>query len=355
VYRERGLRAILIAALILTVASIGVSAGATRSAPFQASGLEGGPARFQDRILTGKRLPASALASRFWGGTITASDGEKVAVQVSDSYPADPAFPQSIADFLVQLYHGAELQDATLFIFSPDELVRICGSAESGCYDPRTKAIFAPGTDLPGGVSRETFLAHEYGHHVANSRSNPPWPALSWGPKRWATTEDVCARKRQGTAFPGDLGDHYHLNPGEAWAETYRLLNFQKTSWPTWQFTPFQADQSFAPDTTAFAAAKADVLQPWTAPTQTTLSGRLAPPKTTRVLRRRIATPLDGLVTVRLGRAPLGTTVALESPTGAVLRRPGKRVTYTACGARSLVVVVRATRPGAFAVGVSKP
>src|SRR5262249_47341250 len=118
---------------------------------------------------------------------------------------------------------------------------------------------------------------------------------------------------------------------------------------------PSRGDRRSPPDRPASAAAKRDVPQPGTAPTQTTLSGRLAPPKTTRVVRRRIATPLDGLVRVRLGRAPFGTTVALESSAGVVLRKPGKRVTYTVCGSRSLVVVVRATPPGAFAVAGSKP
>src|SRR5207244_4852083 len=35
----------------------------------------------------------------------------------------------------------------------------------------------------------------------------------------------ICARAAHGLAFPGDEGAHYALNPGEAFAETYRMLN----------------------------------------------------------------------------------------------------------------------------------
>jgi hypothetical protein len=204
-------------------------------------------------------------------------------------------------------------------------------------------------------ISKETILAHEYGHYVADSRLNPPWSSFDWGPKRWATVENVCARTKQGSAFPGDESDHYSLNPGEAWAETYRLLNFQKLNWPGWVFTPFRVDESFAPGPAAFAAAKADVLTPWTAPRVKTLSGRLTAASRIRPLRRKIAAPLDGLVSIRLARAPLGTTIALESLTGSVLRRPAKRLSYTVCGSRSLVHVLRAAHSGAFSVSFSVP
>jgi hypothetical protein len=352
-------RAVAIAALVVfAVAGLGSPGKAvlsTQPAGFGAAGLQGGPLRLRDRVLVGPRLPAAALAARFWGGPVTASTGEMVNVQVSDSYPVDPAFQQSIADFLAQLYHGSELQAAVFYVGTPAEVGRYCGSGEGGCYQQGMRRLFVPGEDLPGPISKETILAHEYGHYVADNRLNPPWPSLDWGPKRWATGENVCARRKQGTAFPGDESDHYSLNPGEAWAETYRLLNFQKLNWPGWVFSPSQVDPSFSPGPAAFAAAKDDVLTPWTAPRVRTVTGHLTAASRTRPLRRKIVTPLDGLVTVRLGRAPVGATVAIESPTRIVLRRPARRLTYTVCGSRSLVLVVRAGRPGTFSLAVSTP
>src|SRR5438034_7045369 len=91
-------------------------------------------------------------------------------------------------------------------------------------------AAVAPGVELPDGTSKETVLVHELGHNVAANRDNAPWSAVDWGTKRWATYMNVCARHDAGTAFPGDEADHYLLNPGEAFAETYRLLNFQLLS-----------------------------------------------------------------------------------------------------------------------------
>jgi hypothetical protein len=305
-------------------------------------------------MLPGLRIPARALPGEYWGGPVTASTGETVEVHVSDSYPVDPAFQRGIADFLTALYHGSELPAVKVYVATPDEVNGLCGAGEGGCYQPGFRRIFTPGEDLAGGLSKETILAHEYGHYVADNRLNPPWASLDWGPKRWASAESVCARAKQKTAFPGDESGHYALNPGEAWAETYRLLNYEHLRRPDWKFTAFRVDPSFSPDAAAFAAAQEDVLHPWSAPTTTSFSGRFAAtPK--RPVRRTIATPLDGVVSVQLGRAPAGTTVALESPGGAILRRPARRVDYTVCGLRRLVLVVRATRPGVFTATISKP
>ena len=74
------------------------------------------------------------------------------------------------------------------------------------------------------GVSPDEVVRHEYGHHIALNRINSPWLAVSWGPKNWASASSVCRRAADGSAYPGDEGDNYRLNPGAAWAETYRLL-----------------------------------------------------------------------------------------------------------------------------------
>ena len=76
--------------------------------------------------------------------------------------------------------------------------------------------------DAVGGITPTSVAAH--GHHIAANRSNAPWLALDWGTKRWATRMSICARRGARTAFPGDEGDNYSLNPGEAFAEAYRVL-----------------------------------------------------------------------------------------------------------------------------------
>ena len=374
---RRALVATLLASALaagsFAVAAMGSSA--RRPDVLELSRLQGSDVAFHDTTLPARpHVSAFALQSSFWGGPITAADGETVNVNISDSYPVDPALQQSAADFLVQLDHGSELQTVNVYLITLPELQQICGQSAGGCYDPQQRRLFAPGEDLPSGTSTETILAHEYGHHIANSRFNPPWPAVDWGPKRWATTVNVCGRTNQGTAFPGDEGENYLLNPGEAWAETYRLLNYQKTTWPSWSFTAWNVDQSFYPDATVLASAREDVLNPWAANIVTTLAGRFVAPKPKVVARktkptkmqpakllklapwkRTITVPLDGTVVLNLSKAPAGATVALSDPMGTVLAGPARRVSTTDCGARSLVATVKATKAGAFSLVVSTP
>src|SRR5439155_24542812 len=104
-----------------------------------------------------------------------------------------------------------------------DEVTSICSSDADACYDPQSETIVLPGEPPPDATPVEELAAHEYGHHVANNRDNPPWDAETWGPKRWASYEGVCPRVRNGTAFPGDEGANYDLNPGEGFAESYRV------------------------------------------------------------------------------------------------------------------------------------
>jgi hypothetical protein len=363
--------------LVLTLGAAIAAATASAQRPhlFELSQLQGGSVSFRDTTFpAGGSLKAFELSASSWGGPITAADGETVNINVSDSYPVDPALPQSVADFLVQLDHGSELSTVNIYLVTLPELQQICGRGAGGCYDGEQKRLYAPGEDLPNGPSNETILAHEYGHHVASSRFNLPWPAIDWGPKRWATAAGVCERTKQGTAVPGDEGASYLLNPGEAWAETYRLLNYQKTAWPNWAFTPWNVDESFYPDATVLAAAREDVLNPWTTNTVTVLTGRFVAPKPKvtanrpkaknpqpakpvklALWKRTVSVPLDGTVVVRLTRAPIGTTVTLSEPNGTVLGLPAKRVSTTDCGSRSIVATVKATRAGAFSLIVSTP
>src|SRR6185436_19693881 len=120
---------------------------------------------------------------------------------------------------------------------------------------------------------------------------NTPWLAFAWGTKRWASYANVCQRTTDGSAFPGDEGSNYRLNPGEAFAETYRILNEQ--AWGQGPFWLDVVDQSFVPDQAAIDAVRADVETPWQVPTVSYKHGRFSKNRV-RVRSFLIATPLDG-------------------------------------------------------------
>jgi hypothetical protein len=296
-------------------------------------------------------------ASGSWGGTYRTAAGEHVTVRVSDAYPLDEALAQRWADYLGSLVHGPELSLVRLYLAPLAEVAKICGPEALGCYGDNE--IIATG-DPVGAVSPTQIVAHEYGHHVAAHRANAPWNPIDWGPKRWATYAGICARARAGTAFPGDEDSHYLLNPGEGFAEVYRLLNETRAgatafAWPV-------VDQSFYPDASALQAAEEDVLEPWTSPSSSTKRARFRS-NGSRSSWFSITTPLDGDVHVRL-TMPLGAAyelTVLESD-GTQLARGAlsgdRTVTADAlvCGERSLIVRVARRGPaGSFSIDLSYP
>ena len=167
------------------------------------------------------------LPGRTWsGGRYDVAGGEAVTVFVSDAYSADPTAGQRWANYLGSLVHGSELADVEAHIVTPDEVGDMCGADALGCYG--NDVLIASGEPVEG-VSPEQVVAHEYGHHIAHHRANPPWRAVDWGTKRWATHAGICPRAAQGQVFPGDEDWRYALNPGEAFAESYRILNERRS------------------------------------------------------------------------------------------------------------------------------
>src|SRR4051812_33166337 len=171
--------------------------------------------------------PAQRTAARAAGDSAPAAyrtaDGLTVSVQFSRSYDPDPEVAQSYVDFLTSLPHGAELGRLRVYIATPNEVRKACGGVAGtlACYDPSADTMTVPGEQIAddgSGVTTSYVVAHEYGHHVATHRSNPPFLALNWGPKRWASQELVCINVIRGRLFPGDEGERYLANPGEAWA-----------------------------------------------------------------------------------------------------------------------------------------
>jgi hypothetical protein len=339
------LPAVLVATALLAAAI----AGAARSGPVTAAPAQPTSARSIDaQPGTALRFERLARSTATWrGGPITTSTGEVVQVQVSDSLPA--VTPEYWAEFLVQLTHGAELARLTSYHATLDEVQELCGARALGCYSRNTMISLAePAMD---GTTPEDVVRHEYGHHIALYRDNTPWRAIDWGPKNWATSATVCPKVTRGEAHPGDEGQNYALNPGEAWAEVYRLLQERKDgitagAWPI--IAP-----SFYPTEAALQAAERDVLQPWTRGSLRSFA-RTFGKRMAKVWWIPLATPLDGSLRITAA-VPRGGRyeVALVGPNRTtVLRRASgvgqrvKRIATTVCGQRSLFV--RVTQAGTF-------
>jgi len=320
----------------------------------RATTSEGGERALAARTTAGSphgslRATAFAQVPTTWrGGAITASTGEVVRVFVSDSLPAETVTPEAWAEFLVGLTHGPELGALTTYLATLAEVAELCGDNALGCY--RANRMVSLGETLPDGTTPEEVVRHEYGHHVGFHRQNPPWRAIDWGPKSWASTANVCARTARGEAYPGDGGRNYALNPGEAWAEVYRLMDERKAgiTTATWQIVA----PSFYPSDAALHAAERDVLAPWTG--ARTLSFRRslgnAGPKVWWI---PVSTPLDGnlTLTAALPRGGEQEVALVAGNRKTVLQRGqwvsqrAKRLARAVCGQRSLFV--RVTQRGA--------
>lgn len=306
----------------------------------------------------GARFYATSAAS--WGGTFTASTGERVTIRFSDSYPQDPALAQRWADFLASLLHGPELQTVTVFLTPYREVRTICGAGALACYSPGERLLVAPGEQVLADVTAESVVMHEYGHHVAESRSDAPWQAVDYGTKRWASYIQVCARTKTGELHPGsEDAATYQLNPGEGFAETYRVLNEHRlgiTESP-WDVV----SRTFYPDVTALAAVEQDVTKPWIRNSTSTSSPVLS--TRTKVRTVSVATPLDGVMQLTL-RGARRSTVALDllNASGAsvahtvVTGLASRSVNTTVCGTRSYRVRLTLQRGGGqVRLAVSKP
>ena len=302
---------------------------------------------------------ASSTARRaFVGDTYVTANGASVAVRVSEAYPDAVERGRRWAEFFSLLPHGDELAGVQISVITGPELAGACGERALGCYRPGD-LTFAD--EVLGGVAPDEVARHEYGHHVAANRSNPPWRSLDWGPKRWASAAGVCAGVKDGTLFPGNEGSHYSENPAEIWAEVYRIFAERSAGLPG-SLWPIVVGR-FYPDDVMLAAAREDVLNPWTTGTSSRYAGRFVK-RGAKVWQRAVKTPRDGTIIVTLGMpagprhsvelvAADGRTV-LSKWTGWTTR--SRTIETTVCGQRSVFVrVTRGNAPTSFTVSVSTP
>jgi hypothetical protein len=308
-------------------------------------------------VLGSAGRPSAADAPSWVGGPLRTATGESVTVYVSTTYAPEQVAPPRWAEFFAGVPHGSELASVVVRVAPPAEVAQLCGEGALGCYSARE--LVMPGEPYDG-MAPEHVARHEYGHHIASNRSNPPWRASDWGPKRWATAARICQRSQRQTAFPGDDGSHYRLDPGEAFAESYRVLAERRAgaTLDTWGLV----DPSFYPDQAALQAVERDVASPWTRSTTTRSSAQFRAGGPRRRLIP-VATPLDGELTVEL-RLPPGRldTLELLDADGRVLARGlwagtrTRRLSFVICGQRKLALRVTSVgMPGRFDLTVSRP
>ncbi len=338
------------ALLSLAVAAlVAAAAGSGYGSPARPANAHVFARSFDDNAGTAtvNRFALGALSWR--GGPIVTSTGETVTVLVSDSYAPEAVTPESWAEFLSKVVHGPEISLLTTYIAPLDEVEQLCGARALGCYSGNR--MVSIGESTVDGATPEEVIRHEYGHHVAFHRLNTPWRAVDWGPKNWASAATVCSRVSRREAFPGDEGSNYAQNPGEAWAEVYRLMDERKAGITTggWQIIA----PSFYPDEPALQAAERDVLQPWTA-ARRVVSSRTFAKTAKKVWWIPLQTPLDGdlAITALLPRGGVNEVALVGADRTTILKRAQwtgqrvKRLATTVCGQRSLFV--RVTQKGAL-------
>jgi len=344
---RRGLALLLVIVAALAVGSATPAADRTAAKRISVAGLGQGTGPIRSRVL---EKPSRRLAAQpgAFGGVYPTKSGAGVTIYSSQHYPPDDAANQAAADFVDRLVHGSEISTVRIYFAPPAEVGILCSLQEAdGCYTPATNEIVTIGEDTEWSTV-EQVLTHEYGHHVANNRLNSPWPAITHGTKRWATYVGVCQKEAEGTAFPGDEGEHYLQNPGESFAESYLHLNEVKLGLPE---SPWYYDPVFKPDAAALAAIEQDVLRPWKVSALKRWHGRFG--RRGQQAVRTFKTPLDGVFAAEL-RGPRGSSLRLSG--GGETKRLSPTLSATLiCGRRSVTTRFVAGGKGRFAAAAAIP
>ena len=172
----------LCGALLILAAAVAV--------PLAAAAVSVPTTPIRDTILPASGARQLTTSAAYWGGTVTASTGERVTIRVSDSYPQDLAVTQRWANFLASLLHGSELETVVVYLAPLREVQSICGRSALACYNPRARMLYSPGeapppaTTTPGRLSITVRSAGRRTCRSAPARA----PATSFRAPRTART-----------------------------------------------------------------------------------------------------------------------------------------------------------------------
>jgi hypothetical protein len=341
------------AALVAAAAFTGVGAADAKSPDLSALSRY---VAFKDATLSSPNRANAGPPT--WPFAELATTGETVRIHLSKRLfvTPDETAAQQWANFFASLVHGPELATLDAYLLTLREVQGVCGDGALACYG--RNEIYAPAEDPAFDLSAESVVAHEYGHHVAAHRINAPWEAIDYGTKRWATSENVCSKARKGVYYPGDESEaHYFYNPGEGFAESYRLLNERKLGLAEapWDIVT----DALYPDDTELALLEQDVIAPWTKNTTLARSGSVSSRAKSRAFV--ISTPLDGRLTVKMTSSAAKAKFRLDvlSPSAKSLAGAAgknKTVSTEICGDRAVRVRInRISGAGAFKLTISRP
>ncbi len=347
----------LILASLVALAALVLAAPAPAATPVlpDLDRLGGRPVAIDDTLLesSSARFRARTAARIDLPDPVRAVTGELVRIGVSARYSKRTLVGRSWANFFAGLVHGPELASVAVYVAPPGEVSDVCGEGSDACYSAPDNRLVIPGDRPASGVPVEEIAAHEYGHHIANSRSNYPWEAIEWGTKRWSTAQLVCQRVRAGRAFPGDQGRRYRLNPGEGFADAYRVL--VGGSWSG------LFDAAYKPTPADLALIRQDVLDPWRENVVEVREGSFTATGPS-VQRFDFTAALDGRLKLTLkGAREQDVDLYLYDDDDRRLAgadNPGRRegLRGELCGVPSFTVAVRrADGPGRFRLEVSHP
>ncbi len=306
----------------------------------------------RDLVIEYPSSAAARAAARANLRRVPVNDGAGRSVEITQSLLCTASCddsPEEIANLLGTFPHGEEMNLLNVFMVKPEEMAgpTACFSANAlACYYPSLNRMVISGDDftIPSdNATQEFVIAHEYGHHLANHRTNPPFdtPAIDWGPKRWATYVRVCEGVEAGRYFPGRAGAYYYANPGEAFAESYGFTVFPSLG-VVWNWTPFPK-----PDAAMYPRIQADALDPWVGPKSEKRQGRFPKRKRPKRKVKKLGTALDGDMTLKLnGPARPDYALILRGPDGKELERSDgvgskEAVSYRICGEGSFSATVR--------------
>jgi hypothetical protein len=199
-------------------------------------------------VVAAALVTLGAMSSMASAGVYSVGNGETIR---ASSARYGPEVIEPIVQFIAALPHGHEMSKLSVYVADTKEVTALCGAGGDACYEEEGDRIVIP-QELDDGSSMPETIAHEYGHHIVNSR-----PGNAFGTPRWDIYEHVCELIQDGKLFPENEGRGYWSNPEEAFAQSYAAITVPDIA-EEWPFTYW-----LEPTEAALARIRLDIEHPW--------------------------------------------------------------------------------------------